>query len=127
MRNKTLEPEKLYRPVFPRWPEIQIIPEWLTTRQLGMLTGVGSDTVKHQIYRGVYRTATKMQSTRGLVWKISVYDEAIPGEIRTVYERQLKRGQTELDGAAVDRLSASIIEKLDRIIELLETITQGAR
>jgi hypothetical protein len=123
MRPPSPKSAKLPRAEFPAWREMQVMPEWLTTGQLGILLGTRSDTVKHQIYRGIYRTARKMNSTRGLVWKVSVYDDAIPREIRVIYEKQSER-----NGAAHDRVDIeSINSSLQVITELLREIAVSLR
>jgi|GEM_PF-762452 hypothetical protein len=70
-----------------------IIQKWLTTRELGGLLGLKGDTIKHRVQRGIYKSARKVPGKGGAVWLISVYDEALPVEIRQLYELQVNGSQ----------------------------------
>jgi len=91
--------------------------EYLSLAQLGKIEGVKGDTIKRRIYRGKYRKVRRTEPGRGgkKSWEISIYDPAIPQEVRDLYERQATNffGLPKIED--IQRLSAlvgSILEEL---------------
>jgi hypothetical protein len=101
----------------------QIIPEWVTTGQLGGLLGVKGDTIKHRIARGLYKSAKKVEKGRGGgAWMINVYDENLPPEIAHLYEQQITAPQPQCFVSL--REARMLRASLDRVALLLKELAE---
>lgn len=91
--------------------------EYLSLAQLGKIEGVKGDTIKRRIYRGKYRKVRRADPGRGgkRSWEISIYDTAIPQEVRDLYERQATNffGLPKIED--IQRLSALISSVLEEL------------
>ncbi len=111
----------------PGWPKGKVIPKWLTTTELGILKGQKPDTVKHQITQGMYKKVRKVSGRGGLVWNISIYDEAIPGEIRELYKRQFEAGTIPHSTEDIASIKASLVEILRLLRKTAGPLVSPAR
>lgn len=86
--------------------------EWLTTAQLGKLLGITGDAIKRRIYKGRYHLVRRdSEPGKGghKSWQVSIYDPAVPQDVRDLFERQ-----------AIRALGLPAIEDVQRLARLLE-------